>query len=204
MNKQLSFLFVLILGFTQAIRAMESTPDQKQMLGAELIEAAYSGDLERVKILIDAEADVNQVNINGRTALMHAAAHGDITLCELLCDAGSDITYETKDRASFTALYLAAYPGNLPTCELLVEKLIGIPNTDEKKRRYTLMSCLKCNFNRDDYRNLRHVFQKHSQDIIKTNKPKALHLVMNDLLDGPIKQHLLQKYFPNNQNETSQ
>lgn len=156
-------------------------------------------DLERVKILIGAEADLNYVDEHGYTALMNAAAMGNRALCELLCDAGADITYESPRTGDQTALFVAAWfkPLSQSTsiCELLVEKMLT-PDAKEMKKRYTLMNCLNRNYNRGDYVNLSHVLRKYFLERAIRNRSKAFRFVMDDLLDSQqIKVNLLQKYF---------
>jgi ankyrin repeat protein/serine/threonine protein kinase len=65
------------------------------------------GDARRVKILIDAGADVNAVNEEGMTALMYASGReGDAKRVKILIDAGADTNATTEN--GVTALMYAA------------------------------------------------------------------------------------------------
>jgi hypothetical protein len=59
--------------------------------GAEgdLIDAAYNGDLARVKSLIAAKADVNAKTTGGYTALLIASERGYVEVVKLLKQAGA-------------------------------------------------------------------------------------------------------------------
>jgi len=55
-----------------------------------LIETAIADETEKAKILIEADADVNQKDITGRTALHWAASNNNAVICELLLARGAD------------------------------------------------------------------------------------------------------------------
>src|SRR5262245_51880651 len=58
----------------------------------EFFQAAESGDLERVRQLVDAEPDlVRARNGEGATALHHAAFYGHRDLVVFLCGRGADV-----------------------------------------------------------------------------------------------------------------
>jgi len=79
-------------------------------LRLELMDATRSGSIERVKELIEAGADVNTRDDEGRTALMIAADEGRTEVVELLIEAGANVN--AKDKNGDTALmYAANSPG---------------------------------------------------------------------------------------------
>ena len=78
--------------------------------------AAYSGNVECVRMLLAAGADVNAA-YDGWTALMSAASKGKIECVKLLIDAGADLNH--KDRHNYSALYYAAYHGHFRCVSLL-------------------------------------------------------------------------------------
>uniref|UniRef100_A0A2N9ELW5 Protein arginine N-methyltransferase 2 n=1 Tax=Fagus sylvatica TaxID=28930 RepID=A0A2N9ELW5_FAGSY len=57
--------------------------------GEQLCEAAKSGDLDKVKTLIDSGADVTYFDSQGLTPLMHAAKHGHADVVKNLLEAGA-------------------------------------------------------------------------------------------------------------------
>jgi len=73
--------------------------------------AVYSGDARRVRLLIDAGADVNAREATGRdTVLNIAALHGSASVVQALLDAGADVTAEND--ATMTAVFRAKYNTN--------------------------------------------------------------------------------------------
>jgi ankyrin repeat protein len=63
----------------------------------DLLRTVQAGNLERVKLLLEAGADVNYKTSKRRTALMWAIAFGNIDICRLLIDHGADLNNKTKD-----------------------------------------------------------------------------------------------------------
>src|SRR5260370_35767460 len=59
---------------------------------SQFFRAAESGDIERVRELVDAEPDlVRARDIEGATALHHAAVHAHCDIVALLCGRGADV-----------------------------------------------------------------------------------------------------------------
>lgn len=86
-----------------------------------LIEAARYGHPEVVKILLRAQAQVDEVNLRGQTALLAAAAGGHATVVELLLGSGADP--RVADYNGETALILAARNGFDQVIEKILPKL---------------------------------------------------------------------------------
>ena len=78
-----------------------------------LMAAVFNGHLECVKLLIQAGADLNVQDENGRTTLMFAAAKGHVDCVKLLTEAGADL--DIWHEYGFTALMIAALDGS-ETC----------------------------------------------------------------------------------------
>ena len=55
-----------------------------------LIEAVIVDDIEKVKMVVEAKADINQTDITGRTALHWAVFNNNINIAEYLLDCGAD------------------------------------------------------------------------------------------------------------------
>lgn len=67
------------------------TPAEKQALTAQLIQAAEAGDTTKVLQLLEAGADLNGQDAQGRTPVM-AATHGNqVATVQALIEAGADI-----------------------------------------------------------------------------------------------------------------
>ena len=76
----------------------------------DLLEATKRGNVEAVQRLIDAEADVNAADNDGRTPL-HLAVWGRTEIARLLIDAGADVNACNRDGE--TPLLYAALYGNV-------------------------------------------------------------------------------------------
>jgi ankyrin repeat protein/mono/diheme cytochrome c family protein len=89
-----------------------------------LANAANTGSLENVRILLENGADVNLVDYRGYTPLMHAAYcdRAPIALIRLLLDAGADIHVKGEGE---TALSIAAKRGETEITRLLHEAQKG-------------------------------------------------------------------------------
>ncbi|GAA5999032.1 ankyrin repeat domain-containing protein [Rhodotorula paludigena] len=95
-----------------------------------LLAAASTGNLEIVKLLIGAGADVHATNEKGVTALHYAASKGHVSIGRLLISKGADIN--TRDRASQLPLHRAATTGSLPLIHLILAS--KSPSKPEKPR----------------------------------------------------------------------
>jgi uncharacterized protein len=94
-----------------------------------LLQAAKGGQVRRMKLLIDAHANVDYHGPGGDTAL-HKAVEGDYLDCvELLLHSGADINARGKCRD--TALCRAAEHGNGPVVNCLIEKRADLNIVDD-------------------------------------------------------------------------
>ena len=85
----------------------------------ELHAAAWSGDVEDARRLIDAGADVNYIDTAGEPPMHGAAACGHVEMVEFLLSQGARIN--TQERFGLTALHWAASHGGLEVARKLVE-----------------------------------------------------------------------------------
>ena len=81
--------------------------------------AASLGDAETVNALLNAGANVNAQNKNGRTALMQAAIYRHIKVIKILLDRGANIG--VKDINGMTALICAAWYCEAETINILID-----------------------------------------------------------------------------------
>jgi hypothetical protein len=89
---------------------------------ANLFEAAGDGELERVKTLIAAGADVNAKESNfGKTALMIASDEGHVEVVKALLAARADVNAKDSNRrGGYTALMIASINGKVEVVRLLL------------------------------------------------------------------------------------
>ena len=69
--------------------------------------AAWYGNLDRVKELLNKSADVRVKNLNGKTPLHYAVQQGHLEIVQLLVFQGADVN--AKDNFGDTPLHMAAY-----------------------------------------------------------------------------------------------
>lgn len=110
----------------------DSSPNQSHAESA-LHHAAWSGDLDQVRELIAAGADVNWIDSGGETALFGATACGRVEVVRCLLDAGARHDLRERTRG-YTPLHGAASHGNLPTIEALVRAGADAKAADDSGR----------------------------------------------------------------------
>jgi ankyrin repeat protein len=90
----------------------------------EIIKAAKSGDLEKVKGLLETDpALVHARDKDGSTPLHCAAWKGHQQVVELLLKAGADVNAQnTNDHWGTTPLHAAAHANQAAIAELLIER----------------------------------------------------------------------------------
>lgn len=101
------------------VRLLKQTgASEEGMNEIALIRAAYDGNVEQVRALIQAGADVNH-RMNS-TALCNAASRGHDEIVRMLIEAGADVNKRASE-GYFNPLLYAAYAGHLE----IVRALIG-------------------------------------------------------------------------------
>ena len=101
--------------------------------------AIETRDVAEVSEILSSRRDTvrGTIGLEKRTALHHAAEHGNPQVCEILLDYGADINQ--NDAGQQTPLWLAASKGNIDICHLLINRgadtyfldqyfLVSIPN----------------------------------------------------------------------------
>ena len=84
-----------------------------------LIEASFRGDINMVKMLFDAGADLDAQDTYGDTALMACAGFGQVDIANLLVKAGANVDAQKPNET--TALMIASRIGDLEIVKLLLE-----------------------------------------------------------------------------------
>jgi hypothetical protein len=88
-------------------------------MSSELHRCAESGDLERVKQLVEGGANIEETDDMGMTALMLASSNGCFEVVVYLVECGANVVH-TFD-IGMTALHWASFGGDLPTVKYLLE-----------------------------------------------------------------------------------
>ena len=76
-------------------------------------------NIEIVKLLLNAGADIDKQDNHGDTALIYAAIKNNIEIVKLLLNSGADI--DKQNNNGDTALIYAAYRNNLEIVEILLD-----------------------------------------------------------------------------------
>ena len=88
--------------------------------GTPLHNAAYRGDINAVKTLIEQGADVNAREHPGVTPLHTAAGEGHANVVTLLIEKGADVN--AKSRRGYTPLMFAAMYGHADVAKFLIDR----------------------------------------------------------------------------------
>jgi hypothetical protein len=98
-----------------------SGPTLAQDPGEELRRAATTGDIAKVKELLDKGVDPNAANPYGGTALVYACDKGYPEIVKLLLERGADPKFK-NNFYGFPAIGWAAQKGNVEIANLLIDK----------------------------------------------------------------------------------
>ena len=99
---------------------------------AAFLRAARSGDLEVVRLFVEAGMSVDARDNAGRTALHSAAREGHLEVVDFLVGAG--LAVDTRAEYGVTALHLAAFRGHLAVVRVLVDAGASLTATNNKGR----------------------------------------------------------------------
>lgn len=94
-----------------------------------LILASAKGFLQIVELLIDNDANVNNVNFNGETALIIAATNNNLDLVKLLINEGANI--DQADNKGFTPLLAAVIKNNFEIVKELLDENANVNKCDK-------------------------------------------------------------------------
>lgn len=114
-SRLLSFVWViLILSF------IVFTSTSYAGNGDDLVEAAHTGNLSKVRALLKKETDVDHENSVGATALIKASQQGYESIVRVLLDRSAKINSQAKN--GVTALIIASQEGHEPIVQILLDK----------------------------------------------------------------------------------
>lgn len=88
--------------------------------GDQLHKAAYNGDIEKVRSLLQEQVDPDERDSFGGTALHAAMFQKNLEIIQLLIDAGLDVNAQGSSNG-YTPLHDAVWADNLGAIELLIE-----------------------------------------------------------------------------------
>lgn len=114
-------------------------PIHKAVLSSEELKASALA-----AIINDCNADVNQIDANGWSALHHAASTGDLASAEALIQAGAKVNaYSNQQR---TPLHLAAQNNHCDLIQVLLQSEAEIEQQDDLKCTPLHLACKKGSF----------------------------------------------------------
>ncbi len=90
-----------------------------QVMAADVADAVMTNDVDRLQTLLSANADVNEPQVDGTTAMHWAVQHDDLQTAQLLVQAGANP--DIANRTDAKPLQLAALNGNAAMLTLLIE-----------------------------------------------------------------------------------
>ncbi|CAC5376406.1 unnamed protein product [Mytilus coruscus] len=103
----------------QRYRINSTNEDHK--LGITLIESAWEGHADVIKLLMEMDCNINETDEFGRTALFVASARGHLDVVEmLLYEHNADVSLSDKNKR--TPLYSACEEGYEQIARILIEK----------------------------------------------------------------------------------
>ncbi len=98
--------------------------------GDDLVKAAATGNLSKVRTLFEKETNVDHQNNVGVTPLMKASYMGYVEIVQALLAQGAKIDHQ--DSYGFTALILASRNGHDEVVEILLAKGVRVNHQNKK------------------------------------------------------------------------
>ncbi|WP_074432928.1 ankyrin repeat domain-containing protein [Bacillus ndiopicus] len=92
---------------------------QVETMGQQLIKYAEQGDIKEALALLETSININEQDMNGRTAVMAATYNNQVEMVELLIEYGADINI--RDKQLNNVLLYAGASGYLPIVKLALE-----------------------------------------------------------------------------------
>ncbi|XP_015377737.1 PREDICTED: ankyrin repeat domain-containing protein 17-like isoform X3 [Diuraphis noxia] len=128
----------------QVLLAMQANVEDRGIKGdcTPLMEAASSGFVEIVRLLLAHGAVVNALSSTGNTPLMYACAGGHVDTVKELLNYGANV--EDHNENGHTPLMEAASAGHVPVAKILLEHGAGInTHSNEFKESALTLACYK-------------------------------------------------------------
>lgn len=106
---------------------------------SQALDAAQEGQLDKLKLSLDAGLDSNATDTKGNTLLLIVSREGFPTLAELLLQRGAKPALANRDGE--TPLSVAAYRGHEDTVQVLLKYGASLKDTDPDALIYATMNC---------------------------------------------------------------
>ena len=94
----------------------------------ELLNAATTGEVSKVKLLIEKGINLNVSDETGLNALMSASHRGHVEILKLLLDAG--VSIDAKDSLGYTALMFSCNSGKLSCASYIIDNGANVNEVD--------------------------------------------------------------------------
>src|SRR5262245_42343631 len=131
-------MLALTSAVTVAVRAQQTgKPAPPAGTQTPLHRAVERDEVDEVRRLIGARADVKAVNRYGAAPISQACARGNAQIVELLLDAGADVNTALPEGE--TCLMSAASAGSLPTVKALLIRGANVNTAETWKGQTALM-----------------------------------------------------------------
>ena len=117
--------------------AVDSSKSTRDLLGGHLLNASQSGELEEVKRLLNAGAEVNTKDNDGRTALMAASRYGHTEIAKVLISKGADVN--ARDMIGYTALTMSCVTGHTEIVKFLISNGADVNAKDDPLLGFTAL-----------------------------------------------------------------
>jgi ankyrin repeat protein len=133
------FLIAILFIFTLSCK---NNPQPKEITKPQISvksfhDAAYDGNVEKVKLAIKTGIQANIVDENGKNALMLAAFNGHADIVKILIKEG--VSVNSKDNTNLTALIYASSGPHPNTVQLLINNKANINDFDNVEHFTALM-----------------------------------------------------------------
>jgi len=101
-----------------------------------LVQAAYKGEIRKIRSLIAKGADIHQTDHKGKTALIASSTQGHLDIVEILLSKGADVNFQPKK--GLNSLMLSSLKGHKEIVDALLAK--GADVNFEAKGGFTALT----------------------------------------------------------------
>ncbi|XP_061171092.1 putative ankyrin repeat protein RF_0381 [Saccostrea echinata] len=108
--------------------------------------AAWGGNIELLKILLDKGLDISSRTNDGKTALHKCCVNGKKDMCEYLVNTYPNLI-DTTDNEGHSALHVVAWGGNIDLFNLFLDKGLDINKTRNDGKTVLQLCCMNGKIN---------------------------------------------------------